>query len=231
MSTPPPGAKQVPAIPLGDATANPAGMRSVKARSEKVVAVFPLETLKVNVVAPFRLRLGAANDLDKLGGITTATVAVLLAAPGPVSFELIGPVTFTTSPAAAAMLVALRLSTMEQDPLAGSVAPERLIEDDPATAVTVPVQSLVRPLGEATTRPGGAPRPVAGRESVKEIPESARLGFGLLMLKKIETDPFSATLLALNALVMVGDVATMRVADAVLPVPPLAELTGPVVLV
>jgi hypothetical protein len=93
-----------------------------------------------------------------------------------------------------------------------------------AAAVTVPPQSLLRLFGEATTNP-------EGKVSVNEIPESGKLGFGLLMLKKTKTAPFSTTLLELKNLAIVGGTATLRLAVAVLPVPPLAEEIGPVVLV
>src|SRR5579864_9594618 len=43
--------------------------------------------------------------------------------------------------------------------------------------------------------------------------------------------PFSGMLAAPKALVIVGGVATVKLAEAVLPVPPLVELTAPVVLV
>ena len=43
--------------------------------------------------------------------------------------------------------------------------------------------------------------------------------------------PFSGTLVAPNAFVILGGVATVSPALAVLPVPPLVELTFPVVLV
>src|SRR5436309_9108023 len=51
------------------------------------------------------------------------------------------------------------------------------------------------------------------------------------MVKVSEVVPFSGMLAAPKALVMVGGVATVRFAEAVLPVPPLVELTLPVVLV
>ena len=111
-----------------------------------------------------------------------------------------------------------------QDALEARVPPERLTEPDPATAVAVPPQVLVNALGVATTKP-------AGRLSVKAIPVSARVVFGLVMLKVRLVEPFSGMLAAPNDLVMVGGVATVRFAVAVLPVPPLVEETAPEVLV
>jgi hypothetical protein len=131
-----------------------------------------------------------------------------------------GPVVFALTPAVAAF----KFTEIVQAVLAGSVPPTRLMEDELAAAVTVPPQSLLRLFGDATTNP-------EGKLSVNEIPESGKLGFGLLMLKKTKTVPFSATLFALKNLLMVGGTATLSVAVAVLPVPPLAEEIGPVVLV
>src|SRR5713226_1778642 len=90
--------------------------------------------------------------------------------------------------------------------------------------VAVPPQVLDNPLGVATTRP-------AGRLSVKAIPVSAMVVFGFVMVKVNDVVPFKGMLAAPNALVMVGGEATTRFAEAVPPVPPLVELTAPVVLV
>jgi len=111
-----------------------------------------------------------------------------------------------------------------QDAVLASVPAERLTLPDPATAVAVPPQVLLRPLGVATTRP-------AGRLSVNATPVSARLVFGFVMLKVSEVVPFSGMLAAPKALVIEGGVATLRLAVAVLPVPPLVEVTLPVVFV
>jgi hypothetical protein len=52
-----------------------------------------------------------------------------------------------------------------------------------------------------------------------------------VILNVSEVVPFSGMLAAPKALAMLGAVATVRLAVAVLPVPPLAEVTAPVVLV
>lgn len=111
-----------------------------------------------------------------------------------------------------------------QLPLAGMVPPFRLIEPEPAVAVAVPLQSLVRPFGVATTRP-------AGKLSVKETPLSATPVFGFVMVKVKEVVPFSGMLAAPKALAIDGGVTTVKLAEAVLPVPPLVEVTAPVVFV
>ncbi len=110
------------------------------------------------------------------------------------------------------------------DALTASVPPARLTEADPDTAVAVPPQVLLRLLGVATVSP-------AGRLSVKTSPVSAKPEFGLVMLKVSEVLPFSGIVAAPNVLTMDGGLATVRVADVVLPVPPLVEVTAPVVFV
>ena len=102
--------------------------------------------------------------------------------------------------------------------------PERLTLPDPATAVAVPPQVLFKALGVATTRP-------AGRLSVKAIPVSASVVLGFWIVNVSEVVPFSGMLATPNALVIDGGVATVKLAEAVLPVPPLVEVTFPVVLV
>jgi len=108
--------------------------------------------------------------------------------------------------------------------LAARVPAERLMLPDPATAVAVPPQVLFKPLGVATTNP-------AGRLSVKAMPVRARLVLGFWIVNVSEVVPFNGMLAAPNTLVIEGGVATVKLADAVLPVPPLVELTLPVVLV
>jgi hypothetical protein len=67
--------------------------------------------------------------------------------------------------------------------------------------------------------------------SVKAIPVSAKLVFGLVMVNVREVVPFNGICAAPKALVMDGGVATVKLAVAVLPVPPFVEVTFPVVLV
>ncbi len=55
--------------------------------------------------------------------------------------------------------------------------------------------------------------------------------FGFWMVNVSEVVPFNGMLAAPNALVIDGGVATVKLAEAVLPVPPLVEVTFPVVLV
>src|ERR1051325_2637921 len=164
--------------------------------------------------------LAAPNAFAMLGGPITVMLAVLLVAPAPLSFDEIGPVVLFCTPAA--MPLTFRL--MVHELFAARVPPVKLIEPDPAAAVAVPPPLLVQPLGVATTKP-------AGSVSLKATPVSAIDVFGFAMLKVSEVEAFSRMLAAPKAFVIVGGVATVKLAVAVLPVPPLVELTLPVVLV
>lgn len=92
----------------------------------------------------------------------------------------------------------------------------------PATAVGVPPQVLVRPFGEATITP-------AGRVSATATPVSAKaLPAGLVITKVIDELPPAGMLLGVNALTIDGGwivPVMVRVSVAVLPVPPLVEVT------
>jgi hypothetical protein len=95
---------------------------------------------------------------------------------------------------------------------------------DPAVAVAVPPQVLLSPLGVATTR-------LAGKVSVNPTPVSATvLADGLVMVMVSALVPFTTMLPGVNALTVVGGLATVRVAVAAAPLPPSVELTGPVLL-
>src|SRR5205085_2483527 len=94
---------------------------------------------------------------------------------------------------------------------------------EPAVAVAVPPQVLVRPLGVATTKP-------AGRLSVNDSPVSDTLVFGLVMVMVSDVVPLSGILVAPKVLVTVAGVDTLSLAVLlVAPFPPLVELTSPVV--
>jgi len=122
--------------------------------------------------------------------------------------------------------VAVTLTENVQDAPDAIVAPARLtaLERGPAVMVPPP-QEPARPFGDETTRPDG-------KLSVKATPVN-ELGFaaGLVMVKVSDVVPFSGTDAAPNDFVMLGGARTVRFAVAVLPVPPLVEVTAPVVLV
>ena len=209
-----------PVSPFGVATVRPAGNVSPNPTPVNATVAFGLVMVKLSVVVPFRLMLAAPNAFAMLGGPITVIVAVLLDSPGPLSVDETGPVVLFCTPAAMPCTFTLTL----QLAFAASVAPVRLIEPEPAAAVTVPVQVVTSPFGVATCKP-------AGRVSLNATPVSARLELGLLSVKVSEVFAFSRMLAAPKALVIVGGAATLRFAEAVLPVPPLVEVTLPVVLV
>jgi len=111
-----------------------------------------------------------------------------------------------------------------QDALAASVPPDKLADPAPATAVAVPPHVLLKLLGVATTSP-------AGRLSVNASPVSVTPVFGFEMLSVRDVVPFKGIVAAPNDLVIAGGLATVRFAEPVLPVPPLVDVTFPVVFV
>jgi len=109
------------------------------------------------------------------------------------------------------------------DVLTAKLAPDKLTEVPPAA--TVPPHVLVSPTGDATARP-------AGKLSMNATPVSGMVfepGLTRVNVKLVE--PFSGMLAAPNALAMAGGAATAKVAEAVLPAPPLVDVTAAVVLV
>ena len=174
--------------------------------------------MKVRLVEPFSGIEPAPKALIITGGATTVMLAFDVL-PVPPSVEVTCTLLFFT-PA----VVPCTFTDTVQLAVAANVPPDKLTEPEPATAVAVPPHVLLSALGVAITRP-------AGRMSVKAIPFSATVGFGLLMVKVSDVAPFNGIWAAPNALLMVGGEATVRFDVAVLPVPPLVELTLPVVLV
>src|SRR5579859_129184 len=118
-----------------------------------------------------------------VGAVFTVKLAVLLVAPGPLSLAEIGPVVLFITPVvvactateikhapvaalddcdSAGMDARCRGAIDSTGSRAGSNAttgatmpPERLMEEEPGTAVTVPPQLLFSWLGDATTKPAG----------------------------------------------------------------------------
>lgn len=142
--------------------------------------------------------------------------------PVPPSTEVTAPVMLVTVPSVLLITFTLKV----QEVFAASVAPVKLTTPVPAVAVIAPAPQLpVNPLGVDITRP-------AGSVSVKLTPVNAVEALGLVMLKLSEVDSFSGMLGAPKAFAIVGGEmpAAVTVAEAVLPVPPSTEVTGPVVL-
>src|SRR5215471_16012966 len=175
-------------------------------------------------VPPTEIDAGAKLLAILGGNVAVATTSVALAVlPVPPLVEVTAEVVLVSAPA----VVLVTLTENVQDPAAARVAPERLTLPLPAVAVMVPPpHEPVRPLGVATSSP-------AGNGSLNATPVSAVEALGLLIVKvsavvpPAEIDP-GAKLLAIAG----GDSAfTVSVALAVLPVPPLAEVTAEVVSV
>src|SRR6266567_6683405 len=177
--------------------------------------------LTVSVLVPFSGTEVGTNDLVTVGGATTVKVAVLLVVPVPPLVELTVPVVFDTVPA----WVPVTFTTIVQVlPGVAMLPPDRLIVVVFAVAVTVPPQVLLTPGVLATCSP-----PV--NVSEKAIPFSAVVfAAGLVIVKVTVVVPFSGILAAPNALLIVGGATTVRLTVLLAaPVPPLVELTAPVV--
>jgi hypothetical protein len=213
-------ALQDPVKPLGVAIPSPAGRVSTKATPANAMVAFGFVIVKDSVVVVFKLTLAAPNAFVIEGGPITVIIAVLLVAPGPLCVEDTGPVILFATPTVAPMT----FSEITHDALGASVPPERAIELDPGAATVVPPQLEARLEGVATTRS-------AGKVSVTASPVRVTEEFGLLIIRVSEVDAPARMLAAPNALVIVGAAATLKFAEDVLPVPPLLEVTAPLVLV
>jgi len=213
VTVPPP---QVVIVPF--ATVRPAGRLSVNATPLRATVELVFVIVKVRLVFPPTGIEAAPNDLDRLGAVATVKVAVLLVVPVPPLVDVTAPVVLFQTPPVAPLTVTLNWIS---EP-AGTVAPESCITPVPAVVVRVPPASLA--LEVATVTPDG-------NVSVKPTPVNATVELGLVMVKVRLDVPFNAMVDGRNALLMVGGPRTVIVAVLlVVPVPPLAELTAPVVL-
>lgn len=177
---------QFPLRWLGVATTRPAGNVSLAETFINVTVEFGFAKVKVRDVVPLSGIVAAPKLLAIVadtGGAITVRLAVLLVAPGPLSFAEIGPVVLFSVPR---VFGAFTLTEIRQGEPVPNVPPAKLIDDEPAIAVTVPPQPLIRSVGVASTKP-------AGRLSVKAIPVNDTLAFGLLMVKLNKVVPFCTT--------------------------------------
>lgn len=94
-----------------------------------------------------------------VGGVPTTLMLAVAVFPVPPSFEVTAPVVLFFMP----VVVAVTLTEIAQELLPATVPPDKVIDPDPATAVVVPPQVVLSPLGVATTNP-------AGRTSVNATP-------------------------------------------------------------
>src|ERR1700676_868801 len=197
-------------------TATPAGKPSLKAIPLSALA-FGLVMMNVRVLLPFTATVAGEKDLVKVGGATTVRGA-LEVLPGPPSLEVT-----VTALIFAPALIANTLTEKVQEEPGVSVPPARVMVLLSIGAETVPVPQV--PTGAAFTKTP------FGRVSVNATPVSGTVVFGLVMTKVRVLAVFTGMLAGLKDLTMLGGAATVRLAVAVLPEPPLVELTAPVVLV
>ena len=213
--------EQAPTTLAGVATTSPAGRLSVKATPVRASVRFGLVMVKVSVVEVLSPIAGWAKAFEIAGGATTVidALAVLpVGNPAGVVAVTLPDVLFFT-PA----VVPVTFTEIVQLLPAGSEPPLRLMVPEPAVAKTVPSQSVVIVGIEATTKP-------AGSESVKAIPESATVVFGLVTVKVSVVVPLSGMVAAPKALLMVGGPTTVTVSEAVPPAPLSLVVMVPVVL-
>src|SRR5258708_29379522 len=144
--------------------------------------------VKVKLVEPFNGMLAAPNALMITGGATTVILA-LEVFPVPPSVEVT-----CTLLAFTPAVVPLTSTDTVHEALTAMVPPDRLADPEPATAVAVPPQVLLRLLGGATTKP-------AGRVSVNATPFNATAAFGVLIVNGSGRAPFSRTGVAPHTLV------------------------------
>lgn len=200
------------------ATFNPAGSVSLKPTPVRATVPFGLLIVNVTVAVPPSGIVGAEKAFVIEGAASTVSVAVLLVAPVPVSLLEIAPVMLFLTPAVTPVTV----TPNEQLPPAAIDPPVRAIVLLPVTVSVPPPQVVIVPFG--TVNP-------TGNVSVKLTPVIARVELVLVTVNISEVVPPTGTVAAPNALLIVGGLATVSVAVLlVAPVPPLVELTAPVVL-
>lgn len=195
---------QVLVKPLGVAITTPAGKVSVKATPVNGM-VFAAGLVNVNVrdVVPFNAMVPVPNAFAIVGGCIPTSTLAFETIPVPPSVEVMVTLLFFTP-----VVVPVTFTPTVQLPLAARVAELRETVPEPAMAVVVPLQVVVKPLGVATTNP-------AGRVSVNATPVSCTvLAVAFAMVKVREVDPFSAMLVAPNAFAIVGGATTVTVAVA-----------------
>ena len=202
------------------ATCTPVGKVSLTARPVRIT-VLPVGLVMVRVrveVPPTAMLLGE-KALVIVGGISTDKVAEAVP-PVPPFVELTLPVVLARAP----VVVAATLTLMAQLVLTPTVPPLRLIAGSPGFGAKVPPQVLVAFGVAATCIP-------VGKASLTATPLCATvLAAGLVMVMVRVEVPFAGMLAGANALVMVGADTTVKVAEAVVLVTPLLEVTVLVVL-
>jgi len=204
------------------ATTKPVGSVSPNATPVRpTVLAAGLVIVKVRVVAPPTAMPLAPKALLIVGGATTTRTKLLLARPAPLCVDEIGRVWMLRVPAA----VPVTLTTNAQVAFAARVTPDKPTEEGPpVTPAVVPPQAFDTRGVEPKTKP-------AGRLSVNCTPVRVTVLTEGLAIKKVSVvDPFSGISDVPSIMLIVGGAAAFRVAVLLaVPVPPLVELTAPVV--
>lgn len=224
---PPAGAKVLPVQPVvlattGLATTKPLGKVSLKFTPVRVVLPDGLAIVMVKV----EFALGATIVGEKVFVTVGAAFTVKFADavnPVPPLVELTVPVVFVTAP----IVLSVTLTEIVQFVPGVDVAPPlRFSTVSVGFGVNVPPQLFVTLGTDATLMPAGSASEIATPVSVTP----AAFAAGLVMVMVRVEVPLTPMLVGLKAFVTVGGATTVRTAFAVLPVPPLVELTAPVVL-
>ena len=177
-----------------------------------------LVIVNVRLVDAFKPIVAAPNDFEIEGGPSTTRLAFEVF-PVPAFEEVTCTLLFNVP-----VMMPCTLTETAHDPLAGIEPLARLTELAPPLAVTAPPHVLVAPGVDATTIP-------LGKVSVNATPLRARLELGFVTLNVKVLVPPTGIEFGLKPLEIDGGDATVRLADAVEPVPPSLEVTFPVVLV
>src|SRR5260370_8462635 len=160
-----------------------------------------LVMVKVSEVEALSGMLAGTNYLTMVGGVATEIFAVAVL-PVPPFVEETLPVVLMKFPDAVPVMFTVTVQVL----LAATVPPVNEMLPEPATAVAVPPQRLVSPLGVATTSP-------AGNVSVKATPVSATaLAGGLVMVNVSEVVPFSGIAAPPNAFAIEAGATPLRLA-------------------
>jgi hypothetical protein len=180
--------------PFGVEMISPAGNVSANATpASATVLAAGFVTVKLNDVVPFTGMLAAPKDSPSDGGATTIRLAVAVL-PVPAFDEVTAVLVFVKLPA----LLPVKLTESVQLLPAAIVPPLRVREPVAASAVAVPPQLFVSPLGVEIASP-------AGSVSLNPTPVSDTVfAAGLVIVKASEVVPFTAILGAPNDSAIVG---------------------------
>ena len=211
-------APQVPVRPFGVEITRPAGNVSLNATPVSAVVVFGFVMVKLNDVEPFSGMLAAPKALTMVGGTNNRDGCVGCIARTAFSRGYLNAVVLYAAVVPCTLTETVQLALAANVP-AGEADAARTCDRRSRSAASV-VERVRRCHHQSR------------RQAVCEGYACQRhAGIRVLMVKVSEVVPFSGIVLAPNCLVMDGGEATVKSAVAVLPVPPLVEVTFPVVLV